>query len=218
MVVQSVTEEDLKVADLIVTTTDAFISKGIRKVTGSSVSHAMLYYGDGKVIEAVAEGVRKVPLEEALKGATLAIVLRHTTIRDGARYAVVNYGNMRLGSPYDIPGIVGQGGYQLVQLFCRVERLGNCEDAAAKLTLWMEDEEAFFCSELVATAFQRAGYPIVDIDTETAAVTPQTLLDVTSTGKLSYVGHLIGGPPGAIDAGSARSRPDRSNARSRSTR
>ena len=59
---QCVGESALEAGDLIVSTTAARVSRGIRTATSSPVSHAMLYVGNGQVIEAIQEGVVERPL------------------------------------------------------------------------------------------------------------------------------------------------------------
>ena len=51
-------EEVLKPGDIALTTSDALISKAIRTVTLSKVSHAMLYVTHSSIIHAVGDGVR----------------------------------------------------------------------------------------------------------------------------------------------------------------
>lgn len=63
-------------ADVIVSTTNATISGVIRADTSSSVSHAALYDGAGRVYEAIGQGVVHRPLMVALSDDTLAVVYR----------------------------------------------------------------------------------------------------------------------------------------------
>ncbi len=66
---RSISTKALKAGDIIVSTTDQNISKAIRLVTKSEVSHAILYIGDNKVIESIEEGVSERKIEDALKDA-----------------------------------------------------------------------------------------------------------------------------------------------------
>lgn len=188
---RSIPESTLRAADIIVSTTNAKVSRAIRTATGSIVSHSMVYVGHGHVLEAVSEGVRKVGLERALSEATLAVALRRADLSPNTASVVVSFVEDQKGRAYDKRGIAGQAGYQTDLWFlCRVLEVRDCETHAARANLWMEDEDAFFCSELVAAAFSHAGLPLTD--TRPAAVSPQTLIEVVSTGKLQYVGHLRG--------------------------
>jgi uncharacterized protein YycO len=181
----------LELADIIVSTGNAKISSAIRTATSSIVSHSMLYAGNGHVIEAVGEGVRKVLLQDAISQATLAIALRRTGLTPGIANVVVGFADQQRGRSYDTRGIAAQAGYQLDRWFlCRVTQVRDCETQAARANLWLQSNDAFFCSELIATAFSQAGLPLTD--TRPSAVSPQTLVEVVSTGKLQYVGHLLG--------------------------
>jgi uncharacterized protein YycO len=188
---RSILESALQPADIVVTTTTAMISRAIRSATASLVSHSMLYVGHGHVVEAVGDGVRRVTLQQALTGATLAVVLRRESLSPNTATVVIGFVEARTGRRYDTWGIAGQAGYQLDLWFlCRVLGVEDCETRAARANLWLQKDDSFFCSELIASAFVHVGLPLTD--TRPSAVSPQTLIDVVSTGKLLYVGHLLG--------------------------
>lgn len=188
---QSISDTDLYPGDIIVSTTMATISRAIRGATGSQVSHAMLYVGHGYVVEAVGGGVRRVKLEEAISDAILAVALRRRGLSANTANAVVSFVTSRVGLEYDILGIIGQAGYQLDQSFlCKVMRVRDCTTRAARYNLWMEDDDAFFCSELIAAAFEHVGFPLVHA--RPSAVSPHTVVEAVSSGRLDYVGHLRG--------------------------
>lgn len=175
----------LKLADIICTTGAAKISKAIRAATGSLVSHSMLYSGGGKVIESVGDGVREVPLDDALAQASLAMVFRPNNLQEATAHAVVNFAReqVKAGKQYDIRGIVAQAGYQLDRIFFS-------EEQAARANLWLQNEDKYFCSELIAASFLKAGHPLTQ--SRPAAVSPQTLVALGGTDVLTYVGHLRG--------------------------
>jgi hypothetical protein len=54
----------------------------------------------------------------------------------------------------------------------------------------MSRDGRFFCSELVAESYRRAGTPLVAARSD--SVSPQTIVEVSISGLLSYVGHIIG--------------------------
>lgn len=66
----------LRPADIIVSTTGAAVSGVIRVGTGSPVSHAALYAGNGEVIEAIGQGVVQRGLDKALADDLLAVAYR----------------------------------------------------------------------------------------------------------------------------------------------
>jgi hypothetical protein len=50
-------ESALQIGDIILTTTTDLLSKGIRKVTGSDISHALICVESYSVIDATGDGV-----------------------------------------------------------------------------------------------------------------------------------------------------------------
>lgn len=184
---KKIERDALKLGDIICTTGDAKISKAIRAATGSQVSHTMMVSGGGKVIESVAEGVRECSLDEAFQtgGATLAIVFRATDLKEGVAHKVVDFARQQVsaGRKYDVRGIIAQAGYQLDRIFFS-------EEQAQRANLWLQNENKFFCSELIAAAYEDAGHPLVT--GSATAVSPQTIVDLGKTDTLEYIGHLIG--------------------------
>jgi cell wall-associated NlpC family hydrolase len=187
---QCIADSALSPADVIVSTTNAAISRGIRSVTSSVVSHAMIYAGGGYVIEAIGDGVVKRPLGAAVADASLAVAFRHNRMTLTASRAVVSFAENQVGKGYDHTGILGQAGYQLDRWFlCTVASVRNCEDRAARANLWMSNNGRFFCSELVAEAYRKAGVPLVRGGSD--SVSPERIVKVTTTGALIYVGHIV---------------------------
>ncbi|MEW6612718.1 MAG: YiiX/YebB-like N1pC/P60 family cysteine hydrolase [Pseudomonadota bacterium] len=120
----------------------------IRVATWSRWSHVALVDGD-EVIEAAApHGVRRASVGAAIdRAARCALV--ELPARDPA--AVLAAAASQLGKPYDWTAVLG---------------LGLRRD-------WQE-EDAWFCSELVAWAFQHAGEPLFRAEV-LRRVTPQHL-------------------------------------------
>jgi hypothetical protein len=107
-----------------------------------------------------------------------------------AAKAVVGFAENQVGKGYDHTGILGQVGYQLDRWFlCSVVGIKNCEERAARANLWMSNSGRFFCSELVAEAYRRAAVPLINGRSD--GVSPQKIVEVTTTGDLSYVGHVV---------------------------
>lgn len=133
---------------LLFTTTNLPLSLLIRARSGGPYSHVALIDGD-QVIEAVAgSGVRRAPLQRALERASGAAVMM---VPSSNPTAVLAMARSQIGRPYDWSGIAG---------------LGVNRD-------WQEPD-AWFCSELVAWAFEQAGQPLVRADA-VSRVTPQNL-------------------------------------------
>jgi len=139
--------QDLRPADIILSTTTHWKSAAIRTGTWSDISHAALYTGDGFVVEAVGEGVQRISLSQALEDDCLAIVYRREGLTDVQAKMVILFANRQVGSPYDYAGVA------------RITGNGN---------------EKFFCSELVGEAFRQARAPILERDPSVS--TPQRIL------------------------------------------
>jgi hypothetical protein len=146
-------------------TTNALLSRLIRRLTGSRVSHAFLVYRDvdfdrEMVMEAVGAGFRIVPLDKfARHNRIVGIVTPRHPIDEGLRSAVD-----WLGEGYDAPGLVGMAVLLAVRaLRLRTRRMRNL----------LASRRALFCSEAVARACRACAYPGFDRDPETT--TPQDL-------------------------------------------
>lgn len=133
---------------LLFSTSDHPMSAAIRLGTWSDWSHVAIIDGD-EVIEAVAlAGVRRFPVVQAIARAKRAVVVELPCLDPRA---VIAAAASQIGKPYDYSAILG---------------LGLRRD-------WQEDD-AWFCSELVAWAFQQAGLPLFRAEC-LRRVTPQHL-------------------------------------------
>lgn len=133
---------------LLFSTSGHPMSAVIRLGTWSDWSHVAIIDGDD-VIEATAPaGVRRLPVVQAIAHATQAVIVE-LPCRDPR--AVIAAAASQIGKPYDWTAVLGLG----------LRRN------------WQEDD-AWFCSELVAWAFQRAGEPLFRAEV-LRRVTPQHL-------------------------------------------
>jgi uncharacterized protein YycO len=190
-----ITVAQLRVADIIVSTTDADISRAIRTGMGADISHAALFTQPNYVIEAIGDGVVEHTYDIAYREATLAIALRRRNLTEENKASVVANARRFAGLPYDAVGAAGSGmtsrrGAAIGVGGVLISPLGS---AIGQGAIWNNAREAnrdtkFFCSELVARAFELAGVPIVD---SAATYTNPRAIRVSS--QLIYVGHLIGG-------------------------
>ncbi len=198
--------DQLRKADIIVSTTDAAVSKAIKLGIGADFSHSMLYIGNGFIIEAIAEGVVQRTWNEASSDATLAIALRRRNMTDALRDAVVGHAKSFVNSanpiPYDGIGAAGAGITKkrggaiysgLVGAGLSISPLGTTvakyltERAIRENATDAKKDTAFFCSELVARSYQLAGMSLSDT-VEPSYMNPR---EVRMSSKLMYVGHLI---------------------------
>jgi len=185
----------LENADIVLSTTAAFISKAIRKVTDSPVSHAMLYVGDGLIVDATGHGVNVRPLAEALCDASLAVAYRHPAMTPGKAMVVRDFAGQRLGAKYSVRGIVGQLGAKIDNaVFCdandvhRLTGKGNCQVSVKRLNMSVASDDQVFCSQLVVEAYQRAGVPLTR--TPPSFTSPEELVRLRLADTIRYVGHL----------------------------
>lgn len=122
-------------------------SRFISYGTYSWASHVDFVLPDGRLLGAVTKtGVSFHPPHEA------KVIRRLETFLVDAPDSVIDYAIEQLGKPYDWPGILNF-----------VTRNRN----------W-EDTDSWFCSELVAYAFKKAGHPLIRADTY--RITPGNIL------------------------------------------
>ena len=184
----SIDEGSLEVGDIVVSTTGDLISKIIRDFTGSLVSHAALYVGDGMVVEAVASGVELRTLEDALEDDLYAVALRHPAITEDQGMRIRDFAGEQIDRKYDYRAIGMHALYRVAAGVCAgmsgITRAA-CKVARRRIAFGNDDADRWFCSELVFAAFKAAGVPF---GTTPMARTPGGLL--TLDPPLEYVGHL----------------------------
>jgi uncharacterized protein YycO len=191
---RSIDTRALNKADIIVSTTTARVSSLIRWATDAPVSHASIYTGNNTVIEAVGSGVVETPLEDIINDpeTSLAVAFRHlATEPRGWQDRAVNYAGAQLGRKYDFLNVVRQPDFRNAAENCNVlfdsdKARRVCRAAVGPVDLLRGADSSFFCSELVARAFEQAGVPLVG-NMPAQAVSPA---DFTLVSTLTYVGHL----------------------------
>lgn len=99
---------------------------------GEEVSHAVIYDAErGTVIEAITPTVREVPLESLLARNRVAIVVRPHKLSEAERRASVKRARSKVGARFDFGGLIG-----------------------------VQDNDRFYCSELVFWASDLAGHGV----------------------------------------------------------
>ncbi|BBO18827.1 conserved hypothetical protein [Candidatus Brocadia pituitae] len=156
---------DLQEGDIIVSTTRYPLSKAIRLLSGSRVSHTALYIGNGEVVEALGDGVTRHSVEKATKDDKYAYVLRYPDLSLGAQGIIRGFAikHANLKTPFDSWGMVLRAGL-------RIPGGG---------------EKRFYCSELVLRSYEAAGIRLF----ETTQKRPGDIDELRGT-KLDYVGHI----------------------------
>jgi Permuted papain-like amidase enzyme, YaeF/YiiX, C92 family len=157
--------EDLQEGDIIVSTTRYPLSKFIRVLSGSKVSHTAMYIGNGEVVEAIGGAVKRHSVEEAIKDDKYAYALRYPNLNLGAQGVITGFGikHAKLATPFDGWGMVFRAGL-------RIPGGGD---------------ERFYCSEMVLKAYETAGIPLFT----TTQKRPGDIDELRGT-KLQYAGHL----------------------------
>ncbi|MDX1416228.1 MAG: hypothetical protein R3293_18670 [Candidatus Promineifilaceae bacterium] len=183
----SIGEDALAVGDIILSTTSDLVSGAIRWATGSPVSHAMIYIGDGLVVEAIGSGVTNRPLSEAISSAIVAVAVRHPQMTDDQAYQLRDWLGQQVGRAYDYFAIIDQGSFLIPSNTARgILRI---------LDLGTPDNRSFICSELVLAGYNAVGLPLTHERPQQS--TPEDIARLLPAGDLQYVGHLVAQPLGA---------------------
>lgn len=133
-------ETVLHIGDIILATTTDWYSKGIRKLTGSDISHALVYVESHVVIDATGDGVHSRNTQRLFWEDECSMhVLRLTEGLDAAQSRrIVNYVRGRIGTQYS-----------------------KVEAARSVLGGARSPSRRQFCSRLVAQAYASAGLSLV---------------------------------------------------------
>lgn len=157
--------------DFAVVSTNGTAGWLIRLVTGASVNHAVLYVGDGMIIEAAPSGARRVALS-TYDGLTL--YWSHLPLTDTQRQAVVAAATNHLGAPYSF---LDDACIALARLF------GVHVPQAVRDRL--QGTNHLMCSQLVDVAYADAGIPLFNDGRLPGDVTPGDLYDLIQAEALS---------------------------------
>ena len=97
---------DLRKGDIFLNTTEGVVSEAIRSFSNSSYNHAAIYVGNGKVVEAMKDGVRLINLTDFLKDDRIvrSMVLRKGDLTETQRQDVVKFALAQVGKPYNVDG------------------------------------------------------------------------------------------------------------------
>lgn len=181
----------LQAADIIASAGKGKVSAGIKFGTSSEVSHTALYAGNGKVIEAIGEGVVMRSLDKSLEDHDLAVAYRVRGMDFATADKIVNFMRSKIGKKYDTAGAAAAGTRAPVGGVVCVLVFGIVPCGLARAGAFKSNDK-FYCSQLVLEAYRRAGAAFIDQNPNTSY--PQDVVTAYSHGKLMYVGHLIAGP------------------------
>jgi len=194
--------EALRPGDILLTSMPGFAAVSIELVTVAPVSHAAIYVGEGRVIEAVRSGVSERSIGELLEQESVALVLRHPELSPAQARGIAHYARAKTGTGFNFVGVWLQIPYSVGRkLVCELPLVpGAARDACLRglgvLSQLGTREGRLFCSQLVLQAYRHAGVVITEADPR--MVSPADLLhmregDVSSLNiatPLRYVGHL----------------------------
>lgn len=218
---RSIGISELKPGDLIATASGTRASNVIQWATNSKVSHVMLYLGadeldysrvaDAVPIRGVSYRYLAGPNRELLSpdnddyafgDVVRAVVFRsQPNLTTQQVTAIQAFADTQIGHGYDyLIGRVEQPAFHLdADVWCAPLALLNnslgakCQEWVGRVNLWLGEveqaQERFFCSEFVLKAYASAGISLVDREPEQAL--PQDIVELSWTGRLGYVGHLI---------------------------
>jgi hypothetical protein len=195
------TTKDLRPGDIVLTSMPGMVGASIELLTLAPVSHAAIYEGDGRIVEALRPAVRERTIDTVMVEESEALVLRHPGLTDAQAERVVAYAKGRLGSDFNYVGVTLQTPVVLARRACELPLVpGVVRDACIRtlgvLNPLAGSDERLFCSQLVLEAYRHAGVPLADADP--TILTPADILhmregDVPSfriATPLHYVGHL----------------------------
>lgn len=180
-------EDSLNVGDIILLTTNTIFSRVIRVQHDAPVSHAMVYVGLGKVVEAILDGVVLRSLSEAIEDATVAVALRDPRMTPKKAEQVSKFASDKVGRSYDKWGAVYM---TLFRHICSDKKGEDPERCQRWVWIYLgtETDDEWFCSELVLAAYKHAGIPLTTGEPHWAS--PGDIANLMLNRQLIYVGHL----------------------------
>lgn len=144
--------------DILVTAADTNNSEIIQYMTCGKVSHAVLMLDSENAIEAVPAGVQRTELGKILLESSEVFVLRHKNLKYIQGVQIAKYAMTKIGKAYDLIGASAAG----INSGCS----GVLKKTVVGMAVHLTDisvkhktghELTFFCSELVAMAYQSVG-------------------------------------------------------------
>ena len=192
---------DLQPGDILLTSVATFKSASIQLGTFAPVSHALLYLGDGQIVEAVGDGVRAGTIEGVVAEEQMVVAFRVPGVTPAHMVPMRQWALSKVGTRYNTLGIMLTAPFVLDRRLCELPLIPTsarefCIRGFATIQLGASRNDQFFCSQFVLEAFNQAGLPITTADPRW--VSPADLLhmregdvpSIAATQPLRYVGHL----------------------------
>ena len=193
--------EALRPGDIVLTSMPGFAGAGIELLTFAPVSHAALYVGEGRVVEAVRAGVGERSIDEVMADESVALVLRYPGLSKAQARRIRAYAQNKTGAGFNFVGVTLQIPSAIGRRACELPLVpGVVRDACIRglgvFSHLAASERRMFCSQLVLQAYRHAGVELTEADAR--IVSPADILhmregDVSSftiARPLHYVGHL----------------------------
>ena len=191
----------LQPGDILLTSMPGFSAAAIELMTVAPVSHAAVYIGNGRVVEAVRAGVQERSVDQVMAEESVALVLRYPDLTETQIRQIREYVRQKIGAGFSFVGITLQIPYTVGRRVCElplvIEVLRDaCIRTMGALSHLASTEDRLFCSQLVLQAYQHAGVPLTEADPR--IISPADILhmregDVPSVKirrSLRYIGHL----------------------------
>ncbi|RYG34273.1 hypothetical protein EON81_15965, partial [bacterium] len=164
-----VSVNQLQPGDIILETGNSVLSQAIRLGTWSHYSHAAIYIGDGRVVEALASGgVTNSALSDSLSDCLKASVFRSTN--EANKATAIAFAKAQLGKPYNYLGLAEVGLYKIDCLkeltTFDFEKVVECLQTPVEAAFFM-DGSAYFCSQLVNESYRSGGSPLLTVNAPT---------------------------------------------------
>lgn len=193
--------EALQPGDILLTSMPGFTAMSIELVTFAPVSHAALYIGDGRVVEAVRSGVGERSIDEVMADESVALVLRYPGLSQAQARRMREYARAKTGAGFNFVGVWLQIPYEIGRRACELPLVPGavrdpCVRGMGLFSHLAPSNGRMFCSQLVLQAYRHAGVELTAADSR--IVSPADILhmrqgDVSSftiRKPLLYVGHL----------------------------
>lgn len=201
---QNIAPSELEPGDIILSSASSLSSIGIRALSLAPVSHAAVYLGEDRIIEAVGSGVQLRSVEDFLAEESTIVAFRHPDITSAQAERMQDFALAQLGKKYNPVGIFLQAPFTLSRQACELPVIPSLVRdfrirGLAAIHLGAARNDRFFCSQFVLQAYQEAGLPLTTADP--LLVSPADLLhmregdvpSVRTERALLYVGHLKAG-------------------------
>ncbi len=138
----------LETGDILLSAGKGITTYGVELFTTSPVSHAALYVGDGDLIEAVGEGVRRRSLEESLLEESVVVAFRRPDLQAEQARKIAEFADAQVGKKYNHLGVLLHAPFSLERRLCELPILPTrvrdaCLRGVASIQLGAVSNRAF---------------------------------------------------------------------------